>query len=306
MTKILIAGVGGVGGYFGGLLARAYEKSRDVEVCFLARGAHLLEIQTNGLTVIEDQVEFVVRPARATDNATELGVVDYVLLCTKSYDLQPLLEQLRACTDEHTVIVPLMNGVDSKEIIQKYYPTNVLAEGCVHIAARYIAPGRISKTGTTAKLFFGIPNETNLRLEELEKLLLQAGIAAKCSTSILNIIWEKYIFISAFATATSFYDGPVGFVLEDRTRREAIHQLFTEATSLAVKMGITVPESFPDRLLQRLKTIPPEATSSMHSDYIGKKGKTEVESLTGYVVREGGKWSVETELFGKMYAGLVS
>lgn len=305
MTKILIAGIGGVGGYFGGLLARAYEQNTDVQVSFLARGAHLAEIQTNGLTVIDDQEEFVTRPALATDTAADLGVVDYVLLCTKSYDLQPLLEQLRACIEEHTVLVPLMNGVDSKGIIQKWFPANLLADGCVHIAARYVAPGRIAKTGTTAKLFFGIPDEINPRLEELEKLLLHAGIDAMCSTSILNIIWEKYIFISALATATSFYDGSVGFVMEDLTRREAIHQLFTEATSLAVKLGITVPESFPNTLLKRLETIPPDATSSMHSDYIAKKGKTEVESLTGYIVREGQKWSVETKVFREMYVELV-
>jgi 2-dehydropantoate 2-reductase len=304
MIKILVAGIGGVGGYFGGLLARAYEQSRDVQIHFLARGEHLHEILKNGLTVLDDDVTFVTRPKHATDKSGELGKMDYIILCTKSYDLLPLLEQLRACTDDQTVILPLMNGVDSKELMAKYFPLNVLADGCAHINSRYVAPGHIAKTGSTAKLSFGVPHTENTRLKSLENILLQAGIDATCTTDIALIVWEKFIFISALATATSFFDSPVGAIVEDPDKRGDMYCLLGEATALAVKMNPAIPAGLPDTLLKRIEAIPYQATTSMHSDYMAKKGKTELESLTGYVVREGEKQNVPTPRFAAMYNAL--
>ncbi len=306
MIKILIAGIGGVGGYFGGLLAGAFTQSAEVQVSFLARGKHLLEIQKNGLTVMDDDTTFTSQPHHATDTPGLLGTMDYIIMCTKSYDLLPLLEQLRACIDVQTVILPLMNGVDSKEFINAYFPLNLLADGCVHISSRYVAPGRIAKTGSTAKLFFGLPHIENTRLKALKNILLQAGIDATCTQDIALVIWEKFIFISALATATSFFDGPVGFIMEDPARREDIYRLLTEATALAIKMNIAVPEDLPDTLLKRLEAVPYQATSSMHSDYTAQKGKTELESLTGYLVREGAKHGVPTPVFASMYNALRS
>ena len=86
-TKILIVGIGGVGGYYGGLLARKYENHPEIEISFVARGAHLEAIQQNGLKVIAENETFVARPAIATNNVSETGIADYIILATKSYDL---------------------------------------------------------------------------------------------------------------------------------------------------------------------------------------------------------------------------
>lgn len=77
--KIIVAGIGGVGGYFGGLLAKKYEKSDDFEICFLARGEHLAQIRKNGLKVIVGSTEFIALPAMATDKVNEIGIADYNL-----------------------------------------------------------------------------------------------------------------------------------------------------------------------------------------------------------------------------------
>ena len=76
-TRILIAGIGGVGGYFGGLLAKSFENSNEVEIIFLARSEHLKMIQQNGLKVITKENEFIAKPFLVTDDANKIGVMGF-------------------------------------------------------------------------------------------------------------------------------------------------------------------------------------------------------------------------------------
>ncbi|MBI3086448.1 MAG: 2-dehydropantoate 2-reductase, partial [candidate division NC10 bacterium] len=75
--KIAVMGSGGIGGYFGGLLAKAGE-----DVTFIARGAHLEAIQKNGLQVKSVAGDFHVRP-KATRDPPAVGPADLVLFCVK-------------------------------------------------------------------------------------------------------------------------------------------------------------------------------------------------------------------------------
>ena len=62
-------GVGGVGGYFGGKLARHYINNKNVDITFFARGKHLKEIQNNGVKIITDQGNFIAKSNRERDNS---------------------------------------------------------------------------------------------------------------------------------------------------------------------------------------------------------------------------------------------
>ena len=125
-TKINIAGIGGVGGYFGGLLANHFYDNENVEISFVARGGHLKEIQKNGLKVIKGENEFIAKPHIATDNTSEIGIVDFIVIATKSYDLETIIQQLLPCINQDTIILPLLNGVDSKERIKKCVSQNFI------------------------------------------------------------------------------------------------------------------------------------------------------------------------------------
>lgn len=132
--KIIVAGIGGVGGWFGGMLAKAFYQSKEAEIVFLARGEHLKQIQQHGLKVVKGNDTFIAKPALVTDNAKEIVNSDYILLCTKSYDLEMTIKQLEPCIDHQTIIVPFLNGVDAPEKIKKLLPENEVAGGCVYIS----------------------------------------------------------------------------------------------------------------------------------------------------------------------------
>ncbi|WP_375562174.1 ketopantoate reductase family protein [Bernardetia sp. OM2101] len=303
--KILIAGIGGVGGYFGGLLANHFYNHSEVEIIFLSRGQNLLSIQQSGLKVIKGDKELICKPKLATDKPAEIGTVDFIIIATKTYHLQEIVRQLEVCINEQTIILPLLNGVDNREKILKITPNNLVLEGCVYIISRLTEAGKIENIGNIEKLFFGIDDYQNHSEKQskniilLEKLFKQANIDATLSTTISQVIWQKFIFISTIATATTYFDTSIGKILTDNEKFEIVKKLINEVTQLAKGKNITVSEDIKELTLQKLKSLPFETTSSMHFDFENKKQNTELESLTNYVVLEGQKYNVKTPIFSK-------
>lgn len=304
-TKILIAGIGGVGGYFGGSLAKHYQHNSDVEVSFLARGNHLAEINTNGLKVIKGDYEFIAHPFSASDKAADIGVVDYILVCCKSYGLQSILNELPPCINNDTILLPFLNGVDAKPIIQSCFPNNLVLDGCAYIVSRLKSPGIIENNGKMESLYFGIDDFRDDRIDLLESIFKNAGIEATQSTAISKIVWDKFIFISAIATATSYFNKTIGEILIDNNCAETVSGLLNEVIQLAHAKQIKIADDTHLKTMSKYASLPFETTTSMHSDFKSGNGKTELESLTGYVLREAEKICIDAPMFKKLYNSLL-
>jgi 2-dehydropantoate 2-reductase len=275
-----------------------------VHVCFLARGAHLEAIRSNGLRVIKGSNEFVARPAAVSDQAHELGVAEVIVICTKSYDLEATIEQLKPCINERTIILPLLNGVDSKERIKSLLPNNMVLQGCAYIVSRLTQPGVIENSGNIETIFFGDEVADNARLIHLEELFKKAGIDARLSSSISNVIWEKFIFLSPIATATSYFDQCIGKLLEDEHKVEMVIALICELKQLASANQILFPDDIVETTLKKYHRLPYITTTSMHADFQAKKPLTELESLTGYILQEGTKLNLTLPYYSQAYAAL--
>lgn len=305
-TKIIIAGIGGVGGYFGGLLAREFYNNDKVEINFLARGKNLEIIKDQGLTIIKGTESFITKPNVITDNPADFGKADLIVLSVKSYDVEEILSQLNDCITNKTVFLPLLNGVDSRKKIQEKFPNNLVLNGCVYIVSRLTEPGKIENFGNIEKLYFGDESIQNENLVGFEKIFLKAKIDAVLSKDIEKIVWEKFIFISAIATSTSFFNKTVGEIFENSEMENQLRSLINEVTELAKMKQIKLSEDIEELTFSKLKTLPYTATSSMHSDFINKKSKTELESLTGYVISESEKYGLKAPVFEKMYQNLIN
>jgi 2-dehydropantoate 2-reductase len=304
MQKILVAGIGGVGGYFGGLLAKHDLPGGTGSVHFFARGENEKAIRENGLQFETTKGNFTVHPASVSSDASATGPVDLLIICTKSYDLEDSLQQLRPCIGKETVILPLLNGVESPARIRKLYPENETWEGCVYLVSRLAAPGLIRETGGIDKLFFGSANGTRAKLEAALHLFRTAGIDASLSENIHETTWEKFIFISAVAGSTSLLDKTTGEVMHDANGLQLVEHLLEEVICLARAKGILLPETIGQQTLEKIRAIPAGSTSSMHSDF-RKGGKTELESLTGYVVRESQLLGLHAPVSGNVYETLL-
>lgn len=302
--KIIIAGVGGVGGYFGGLLAKHFYDNESVEVSFVARGEHLKEIQRNGLKVIKGENEFIAKPHIATANTSAIGVVDFIIIATKSYDLETIIQQLRPCVNQNTIILPLLNGVDNKERIENIFPDNIVLDGCAYIVSRLKHFGVVENSGNIQLLHFGLDNFVNERLCLFERLLKEASIEASLSTSISSIIWEKFIFLSPTANATTYFDTSIGELIADSAKLTVMTTLIEEVKQVAIAKQIVISEDITEITLNKLKALPFATTSSMHSDFQSNKPANELKSLTAYVINQGRKYNLATPMYIQLYAAL--
>jgi 2-dehydropantoate 2-reductase len=301
--KIIIAGIGGVGGYFGGLLAQAYEKSNAVEIFFVARGEHLKRIRDHGLHVIASSGEFIAHPQLATDHPHEIGLVDCIFICVKSYDLEPMVRSLITCIDERTVIIPLLNGVDSMHRIRSILPTVTIWPGFAYVVARINEPGIVENAGNIQKLFFGSDKDCTAHMIEIEAILKKAGIDATCTNKISILMWEKFIFISSLASLTSYLDKNRGEIMDNQDDMNMLIGLIDEIASIAEASGVNIPADIRTTTLAKLRSLTRDTTSSMHHDF-KHHHKTELETLTGYVVREGQRLAIPTPIYEQIYEAL--
>ena len=297
--RIGILGLGGVGGYFGGLLAKAYYKSDDVEIIFIARGATQNAIADSGLKIVTDDTEMIVHPKLVSNNPDEIGVLDYLICATKSYDIEESLTSLKKCITPKTIILPLYNGVDAPERIQKIFPQNDVLLGCVYIISMITLPGTIRKIGFYEKLFFGSKTASVSKLNELQYIFKNAKIESYLVENIEETVWEKFIFISALASTTSYLNQNIGEVLSNAESKELYVQLLNEIDAVAKAKGLKLPKEIVGQTIIKLEKSPQEATSSMHRDLLAGKN-TEAISLTKFVVNEGIKYNVKTPFYDKI------
>ncbi len=289
--RIAVVGLGGVGGY----ICASFNKTKHNVVGF-ARGEHLKKIQDNGLEIVEDSLSWNEKiDARELDNCS--GYFDLVLFCVKSYDLVESYERISKCIDSKSTILSLSNGVNNGDILRRLTKSTVL-EGCVYILSHIKEPGIIRKKG---KLFACVFGGDSVSTEKLSKIFDEAKLRYKTPSDIKQAIWRKFIFISAFATSTSYYDKSIGFVYENH--RDEVKKVLEEIANVANSMEIDIYDEI-EKSLQTASKVPYDSSTSMHLDFQNKK-RVELESLTGYVVEHGKKYGVETPQILEMYEGLV-
>lgn len=298
-TRIGILGLGGVGGYFGGLLAKAYFESDMIEIVFIARGETQKAIAQNGLKIKTDTDEMTVFPSLVSDSPDEIGNLDYLICATKTYDIETSFESIKECISATTTILPLYNGVDATERIQVVFPKNTVLQGCVYIVSMIESPGIIKKVGSYEKLFFGSQTLPISELNELKSIFENANIESYLVENIEETVWEKFIFISALASATSYLNQNIGGVLNNPEYKEFYISLLNEITAVAVAKGLKLPNDIVAQTITKLEKSPQDNTSSMHRDLLAGY-KTEVNSLTKYVVIESIKHGIATPVYQKI------
>lgn len=301
MVKIAFSGIGGVGGYYGGMLAAHYQNSDKVGIYFISRGKNLEAIRQNGIRIQTKDSVIEARPAIITDRPADIGVVDYLFCTTKSYDLEENITQLLPVIGAQTVIIPLLNGADITDRLRHALPHNTVWYGCVYIGARLSAPGLITKFTDRSRLWFGDPAGDHSRQQALLHLLTAAGIDALNPEDIVLRIWQKFFLISIGATLTSYYNQSIGEILQHH--REGYRLLGNELMQVAKAKGIILPDDMVEKVMADQQKMPYDATTSMHTDFRNGK-QTELDTLTGYVVYAGQTYGISTPVYNKMYETL--
>jgi 2-dehydropantoate 2-reductase len=300
--RIAILGTGGVGGYFGGQLARTFAGSGEVEIIFIARGTNAEAIRDGGLLIKTAEGESVVHPDLVSDDPSAIGEVDLMIVATKAFDLEDGIGKYSAIIGPETAVLPLLNGVDHYDLIRNSLARSDVWNGCVFIVARLESPGTVWVGSDMRVLQFGGGIDRAKMMRFLE-MLKSAGVDAYLSVDIERTVWEKYVFISPLASLTSYHDTNNGGLIRDQ--RDELRRMIAEVVGVGRAKGIAFKDDIIDTTVAKLEKAPPEATSSMHSDFT-KGVRNELETLTGYVVREGRKLGLNLPEYERVYGELLS
>ncbi len=293
--KIAIVGAGGVGGYLAGKL----QHKALSDITLIARGKQLSTIKESGLHIIDTDNAFTTYP-KVKESCTQTEF-DVVFITTKSYDFPSACASIDKCIGEDTLVIPLSNGVDHAHELKKYLPKCILCEGCVYIISHLVKPGSIEKKSPLFYLLFGSQVDAP-QAKDLEKLLNQSDLKAKYSTKISYDCWKKYLFIASFGTLTSYYKLCMNNVMQNH--KADVLAVLDEIKKVANAKQIPIDDEDIAKVLKQANNLPSNSKTSMQLDF-EKNRKTELESLSGYIVEEALKLNLKVPVMQKMYTKLL-
>ena len=295
--KIGIVGAGGVGGYLAARLAQSGE-----EVYVVARRKHLEAIKKEGLRLVMRDEEIVVHPTAVSDDAADFGTaMDAVLFCTKGYDLQDAAQKAAPMIGPDTLLVPFGNGVGNADTLRSIYPKNSVANGAIYIVSHIERPGVVKVAGRGAMAVIGTDSPVPDKVKALGDALKKAGIKTIVTDRITTEVWKKFLLIAAMATLTSCHDAPMGEIVE-KHRRE-LEDVLDEILSVGRAEGAQLDDEDKAKVLEQVAKVPYDSPTSMWLDFKAGR-KTELEQITGYVVKKALAHGIEVPTIEKCYEQL--
>lgn len=301
--RVAIMGSGGVGGFYGAKLAR-----NGADVTFIARGAHLQAIAKNGLRLRDTHdgnSETAINPARAVEDPAQAGPVDVILFCVKLPDSAAALESLKPLMGEDTFIVTLQNGVESVGVIEQILGPGRTIGGAVYIVASILEPGVIVKSGPSQRMEIAEPDgSASPRILAFAGLCRDAGIDIHVKDDLDELLWRKFIMLSASSAITSLTRQSMGFAQKDPVAGEVVKAAIAETAAVARARGIALAADIEDTAFNTLNFIlGADAKSSQLYDL--ERGKPlELEWLSGAIHRMGKEMGVPTPVHSTAYAAL--
>jgi 2-dehydropantoate 2-reductase len=289
-----VVGAGAVGGYFGGLLARA-----GAPVVMIGRQPFVDAVNRAGLFLDTLQFQDRVRVEASTD-LSAARVADLVLFCVKTTDNAPTATSLAPFLTPDAIVVSLQNGVDNAEQIRGAAGIDVLA-AVVYVAASIPEPGHVKHVGR-GDLVLG-PDDAKTR--RVAELFSRANISCRVSENIEGELWVKLIWNCALNAVSALGQARYGQIAESSEARTVVQTIVDEVLAVARAAGIILP-GVPDSDAalagaMKIATQMAGALSSTAQD-IGRGKCTEIDSLNGYISRRGAALGVPTPVNFALYS----
>jgi 2-dehydropantoate 2-reductase len=301
--RIAILGAGGVGGYYGGLLAR-----RGHPVAMLARrGSHLDALRSGGIEVRTPEESF--RAAvTATDDPLQLGEVELAILAVKSYSLADVVPAVRAVAAAGAAILPLLNGVEvTDRLAAAGVPAPSLLGGLSRISAARVAPGVVERRSPFQQIVVGeLAGGISERAERIAGMLRDAGVeGARASADVVADLWRKFAFIATMAAACGLARSAVGPLRRTPLGHLLIERSVAEVVALARARGVAVDADEEEKVVKIIDSVPETMKPSFLHD-LESGGPTELDDLSGVVVRLGRLAGLETKVHDTAAAALAA
>jgi 2-dehydropantoate 2-reductase len=283
--SVAIAGAGAVGGYLGGRLATA-----GCDVRFLARGENLAALRRSGLRVIDAAGDWAVRDVRASDDPRDIGEVDFVLLCVKTWQLPTAVSALAPMIGGHTAVLTVQNGVEAPEQVAAGIGRDHVLPGTVRVVATQVAPGEVRHAGGPATVgFTEWDGSVSVRVKRLREIFRDASLTVAEPSDGWAAIWAKFLLLAPVGSLGAATDGASVGELRSRpgTRRLLVAGM-REIHETGLALGVALPADAVDTAIGLMDRQQPDATTSLQRDILAGR-PSELDAWTGAAVRLAGR-----------------
>jgi 2-dehydropantoate 2-reductase len=292
--RIAVVGAGAVGGYFGGMLARA-----GAPVVMIGRPAFVEAVKKDGLLLDTLQFKESVRVEAATELDAARGA-EVVLFCVKTTDTASTARALAPLLSENAIVASLQNGVDNVEQIRAASSIDALG-AVVYVAASVPQPGNVKHVGR-GDLVVG---PRNVRSERFAALFERAKVPCRISDNIEGELWTKLTWNCALNAISALGRAKYGLIAASDDARKVVETVVYEVLAVARAAKIQPPGlEDPKAALAgafKIATQMADALSSTGQDMLRGK-RTEIDSLNGYISRRGAELGVPTPVNHALYA----
>ncbi|MDF2856791.1 MAG: 2-dehydropantoate 2-reductase [Neobacillus sp.] len=296
--KILVVGAGAIGGYFGG---RLIEKGEDVT--FLVREKRKNQLENNGLVIESVHGDLQLKP-RTLVSGDFSSDFDVILLSTKAYQLQSAIEDIRPYVSDHTLILPLLNGISHIEELMGNFGEEKILGGLCFIESTLDDQGKIIQTSPSHDFVFGERSGENTeRILALQETFAGTIADFRLSENIEQEMWHKYLFITTLSGVTSLFRSSIGPIRDQEYGRKKTHSLLQEVSSIMRRIQAPLADNSEEIQLNKLMQLSYQMKSSLQRD-MEKGVPTEAEHFFGYLIQLASKTDLATPILEAIYANL--
>ncbi|MBS2969224.1 ketopantoate reductase family protein [Metabacillus sp. KIGAM252] len=295
--KFLVVGAGAVGGYFGGRLAE-----NEQDVTFLVREKRNRQLAETGLIIKSVHGDFSFQPK--TILSGDQGAYDVILLSTKAYQIDQALSDIEPYVQDNKVIIPMLNGMDHIHKLKERFSAHQVLGGLCFIESDLSPEGFIIQTSQTHRFVFGEwDGSMPERVRDVEHAFDGSKSDAKASRSIVQDMWEKYLFIAAMSGVTTLFRQPIGPIRKVHESREFLARLFKELESVMRQAYAPLSGHITEKHMQTIDQISYTMKSSMQRD-MEKHGNVEADHLHGYLYSMASETGVSVPNLQAVYSNL--
>lgn len=288
--RTLVLGAGGIGGFFGGHLARS-----GADVTFLVRERRATQLREHGLIVKSPLGDFQT-PARAVTDAAKAAAPDIVILACKAYDLGAALDAIAPPVKPGTAILPLLNGLVHLDRIEKRFPDASVWGGLAHLGITLTDDGTLRHLNDLSVIQFGPRGgRKDARAETLAAAFASTPVQASVRATIEQDMWDKFVFLSTLAGITCLMRANIGTILPTPSGEKLILGLLGECRRVAATSGFPPADSQIATYRLQLTRHGSASKASMLRD-IERGAPTEADHVLGDMFRRARALAIDTPL----------
>jgi len=277
--RILVVGAGAIGGYFGGRLLQAGN-----DITFLVRPKRASELANAGLIIKSPHGDVTLNnpPTVQADKLTEK--FDVVLLSCKAFDLDDAIKSFAPAVGPNTAIIPLLNGMKHLDVLEAKFGADVVMGGQCQIAATLNAQREVVQMTPMQALSFGErKGGSSERVKAIDAIIKSGNFSGTMSETIMQDMWEKWVFLATAAGSTSSMRGAIGDIISAPSGRDFVLGVRDECAAVATANGFTPRAPFIERSETMLTDKTSRLTASMYRDILAGSA-IEADQIIGDLV----------------------